>query len=103
MPTSIFRSSAPSSVSHKTTGSAYQAHVNPQWVKLLELLQMNARYVECRGEKLRTDDGRTILDFLSGYCVYNVGHNHPAVLEALHQELDRSGPAMLQSHVAETA
>ena len=64
---------------------------------------MNARYVECRGEKLRTEDGRTILDFLSGYCVYNVGHNHPAVIEALHQELERNGPAMLQSHVAETA
>ena len=60
--------------------TSYQAHVNPQWVRLLELLQMNARYVECRGEKLRTEDGRTILDFLSGYCVYNIGHNHPAVI-----------------------
>src|SRR6476646_10359164 len=103
MPTSTLRSSAQSSVSQEVANSAYQAHANPQWVKLLELLQMNARYVECRGEKLRTEDGRTILDFLSGYCVYNIGHNHPAVVDALHQELDRSGPAMLQSHVAETA
>ncbi len=103
MPTSTLRSSAQSSVSQEVANSAYQAHVNPQWVKLLELLQMNARYVECRGEKLQTEDGRTILDFLSGYCVYNIGHNHPAVVEALHRELDRSGPAMLQSHVAETA
>jgi ornithine--oxo-acid transaminase len=103
MPTSTLRSSAQSSVSQEVANSAYQAHVNPQWVKLLELLQMNARYVECRGEKLQTEDGRTILDFLSGYCVYNIGHNHPTVVEALHQELDRSGPAMLQSHVAETA
>lgn len=103
MPTSTSRSSAQSSVTQETANSAYHAHVNPQWVKLLELLQMNARYVECRGEKLRTEEGRTILDFLSGYCVYNIGHNHPAVVEALHQELDRNGPAMLQSHVAETA
>jgi ornithine--oxo-acid transaminase len=84
-------------------GASYQAHVNPQWVRLLNLLEMNARYVECRGERLRTSQGRTILDFLSGYCVYNIGHNHPHVISALHEELDRQGPAMLQSHVAELA
>jgi ornithine--oxo-acid transaminase len=39
------------------------------------------------------------LDFLSGYCVHNTGHNHPDIVEALKQELDRYGPAMLQSHV----
>lgn len=92
-----------SSPTHVTGSSNYGAHVNPQWVRLLDLLEMNTRYVDCRGEKLRTEDGRTILDFLSGYCVYNVGHNHPAVVEALHQELDRNGPSMLQSHVAEAA
>src|SRR5450432_1949226 len=83
--------------------TAYQRHVNPQWVRLLSLLEMNARYVHCRGERLTTDDGRTILDFLSGYCVYNAGHNHPRIVAALHEELDRNGPSMLQSHVAETA
>ncbi|HVJ09136.1 MAG TPA: aspartate aminotransferase family protein [Acidisarcina sp.] len=112
MPNSAART--PSSPSKQVTPSAnpkgnadpngnYGAHVNPQWVRLLELLGMNTRYVECRGEKLFTEDGRTILDFLSGYCVYNVGHNHPAILDALHRELDRNGPSMLQSHVAETA
>ena len=44
-----------------------------------------------------------LLDFLSGYCVHNVGHNHPAIIEALHAELDRRGPAMLQSHVPDLA
>lgn len=82
---------------------SYQEHVNPQWVRLLSLLEMDARYVRCRGERLTTEDGRTILDFLSGYCVYNAGHNHPRIIDALHQELDRNGPSMLQSHVAETA
>lgn len=54
-------------------------------------------------ETLRTSDGRLILDFLSGYCVYNAGHNHPAIVDALHRELDRRGPSMLQSHVASIA
>src|SRR5947209_3011184 len=81
----------------------YADYVNPQWVKLLDLLGMNATYTRCTGAELFTKDGRMILDFLSGYCVHNVGHNHPAVVAALKDELDRSGPAMLQSHVPELA
>jgi len=82
---------------------AYSDHVNPQWVRLLDLLGMNATYTRCTGTELYTKDGRIILDFLSGYCVHNVGHNHPSVIAALKDELDRSGPAMLQSHVPELA
>ena len=35
-------------------GSAYSAHVNPQWVRLLNLLQMNVRYERCPGAELFT-------------------------------------------------
>ncbi len=82
---------------------AYAAHVNPQWVRLLDVLGMNAQYKRCAGVELFTEDGRCILDFLSGYCVHNTGHNHPAIVAALKDELDLSGPAMLQSHVPENA
>jgi ornithine--oxo-acid transaminase len=81
----------------------YSEHVNPQWVKLLDLLQMNTQYDRCSGSELFTVDGRRILDFLSGYCVHNAGHNHPVIVEALKDELDRSGPAMLQSHIPQLA
>jgi ornithine--oxo-acid transaminase len=81
----------------------YAAHVNPQWVRLLNLLEMDVEYTECRGERLQTADGRTILDFLSGYCVYNAGHNHPHIVDELQRELSQRGPSMLQSHVAATA
>jgi ornithine--oxo-acid transaminase len=77
--------------------------VNPQWVRLLDVLQLNVRYTRCVGIELHTDDGRRILDFLSGYCVHNAGHNHPGIIEALKDELDQCGPAMLQSHVPELA
>ncbi len=86
-----------------TTETLYQERVNPQWVRLLNVLQMNVRYTRCLGAELYTEDGRRIVDFLSGYCVHNVGHNHPGVIEALKEELDRNGPAMLQSHVPELA
>lgn len=81
----------------------YRDHVNPQWVRLLELLRMNVRYLRCSGVRLYADDGRSFLDFLSGYCVHNLGHNHPHVVAALEAELRRQGPAMVQSHVPELA
>jgi ornithine--oxo-acid transaminase len=81
----------------------YRAYVNPEWSKLLNVLEMDVGYERCLGAELFTIDGRRILDFLSGYCVHNAGHNHPAIVSALHAELDRNGPAMLQSHVPELA
>jgi ornithine--oxo-acid transaminase len=81
----------------------YSEHVNPQWVRLLNLLQMNVRYERCAGAELFMADGRRILDFLSGCCVHNTGHNHPEIVAALADELARGGPAMLQSHVPELA
>jgi len=64
---------------------------------------MNVRYERCLRSELFTSDGRRILDFLSGYCVHNVGHNHPAVVAAIRYELESCGPAMIQSHVADSA
>jgi ornithine--oxo-acid transaminase len=81
----------------------YARAVNPQWIRLLQLLQMNVQYERCVGAELFTTKGRRILDFLSGYCVHNLGHNHPAIISAIKDELDRQGPAMLQSHVPERA
>jgi ornithine--oxo-acid transaminase len=81
----------------------YAAHVNPQWVRLLDLLGMNVRYERSVGDELWAENGIRYLDFLSGYCVYNIGHNHPRLVTELQAELGRGGPAMLQSHVAELA
>ena len=66
----------------------YEKWVNPQWVGLLDVLQMKARYNCCIGTELHTEDRRTILDFNSGYCVHNAGHNHPRIKSAIVAELD---------------
>ncbi|MGZ4788135.1 MAG: aspartate aminotransferase family protein [Terriglobales bacterium] len=81
----------------------YRTYVNPQWVRLLDVLDMNVRYTRASGAWLYTADGRRILDFLSGYCVHNTGHNHPSIVSALQQELAAEGPAMVQSHVPDRA
>ena len=95
--------SATASERHATSQELYREHVNPQWVRLLDTLRMNVRYARCRGAELFAENGRRYLDFLSGYCVHNIGHNHPDVVTALESELRREGPGMLQSHVPELA
>ena len=90
-------------VESEHVSARYAQHVNPQWARLLGLLEMDVRYERCVGAELFTADGRRIVDFLSGYCVHNVGHNHPDVVEALQRELLRCGPAMIQTHVADLA
>src|SRR6202795_3076207 len=83
--------------------SNYNDYVNPQWVTLLNLLGMNVEYERCLGCELFTKDDRRVLDFLSGYCVHNTGHNQSTIIQALKNEMDKCGPAMLQSHVPEIA
>lgn len=50
---------------YSDTSSLYSDYVNPQRVRLLDLLQMNVRYERCSGCELSTSDGRRVLDFLS--------------------------------------
>jgi len=89
--------------SNKSCDDLYANHVNPQWVRLFNTLGMNVRYDLCQGAELWTEDKRRILDFLSGYCVYNMGHNHPGIIAALEDELQRRGATMLQSHIPQLA
>jgi ornithine--oxo-acid transaminase len=93
----------PTASATTVSASQYFDYVNPQWVRLLDVLDMNVTYDRCLGTELFTSDDRRILDFLSGYCVHNIGHNHPYLVSRLKEELDRCGPAMLQSHVPELA
>jgi ornithine--oxo-acid transaminase len=65
---------------------------------------MNVQYEHCVGPELYTRNvGGASWIFFLGYCVHNMGHNHPAIINAIKDELDRRGPAMLQSHVPEHA
>ena len=46
-------------------------------------------FVEGRGTRLFDDDGREYLDFVSGLGVVNLGHSHPAVIEAVREQVGR--------------
>ena len=41
------------------------------------------------GVFLYTTDGKRFLDFISGIAVSSLGHNHPKVIKALHEQIDK--------------
>lgn len=87
------------SVPSTSVEDLYAEFVNPQWVRLIKSLSLDRRFIEARGAELRTEDGEVFLDLLGGYGVYNVGHNHPYVAQALIDEIRSLRPSMLQSHI----
>ena len=67
---------------------AYRAHLSVNYADLLERLDLATAIEEAKGAVLRDARGRTFIDFVAGYGVFNFGHNPPAIVRALRDELD---------------
>ncbi len=75
----------------------YSGRVNSQWARLMDIMGMDVNYSSCKGMELVTEDGNTYKDFLSGYCVQNLGHNNKYIADALIDEIKSQGPVILQN------
>src|SRR5260370_37137499 len=53
-------------------------------------------YERAEGGYLYGGDGVRYADFLSGFGVFGIGHNHPVVRKALHDALDAELASMVQ-------
>lgn len=73
----------------------YAHYVNPGLVELLKALDYGRDFVRTRGMRLYDAEGREYLDFLAGFGVHNIGHNHPRLLAALQNALAAEAPSML--------
>ena len=51
--------------------------------------RLPVEFVEAHGAVLTDSEGRDFLDFLGGIGAASLGHCHPAVVEALHRQIDR--------------
>ena len=71
------------------------AYVNPDYVDLLEAFDFGRYFVWAKGSKLRDEEGREYVDFLAGFGVHNIGHNHPRLVQRLKEALDSGRPSML--------
>ncbi len=78
----------------------HHAHLNRTLVKVLRTIGFDKVYARAEGAYLYDMDGLDYLDFLSGYGVFNIGRNHPAIKQALHDVLDLDLPNMVQMDCA---
>ncbi len=84
---------------HRRLGENYELHakyINPTWARVARLIGYDKVYTRAEGCYLYDADGRRYLDCVSGFCVSNVGHNHPAVRRALSRALEESLPSLVQ-------
>jgi acetylornithine/succinyldiaminopimelate/putrescine aminotransferase len=74
----------------------YAKYVNPPWARVTQLIGYDKVYSKAEGCHLYDTDGRRYLDCVSGFCVSNIGHNHPTVRKALQDALSESLPNLIQ-------
>jgi len=80
-------------------GEAYDLHrryLNPQFVRVLEVIGFNRNYSSAKGARLIDEKGQEVLDFLAGFGVFNIGRNHPLVAQVVREMLDADPPSMIQ-------
>ena len=74
----------------------HERYINTTLVKVQRTIGFDKVYAHASGAYLYDMDGKDYLDFLSGYSVYNIGRNHPAVKKAIADVLEMDLPNMVQ-------
>ena len=78
-------------------------HLNEQMVRVLKAIGYDVGFRSGRGQYLYDRDGTQYLDLLSGWGVFALGRNHPAVRDALKAVLDSDLPNLVQMDVSALA
>ena len=78
-------------------------HLNEQMVRVLKTIGYDVGFCRGRGQYLYDRDGAEYLDLLSGFGVFALGRNHPAVRDALKSVLEAELPNLVQMDVSALA
>src|SRR6186713_1759546 len=83
--------------------SMHARHLNEQLVRVLKTIGYDVGFQKGQGQYLFDRDGARYLDLLSGFGVFAIGRNHPALREALKGVLDSDFPNLVQLDVSTLA
>ena len=78
-------------------------HLDEQMVKVLRTIGYDVGFCRGEGQYLYDREGNRYLDLLSGFGVFAIGRNHPAVRDALKCVLDGKLPNLVQMDVSTLA
>ena len=81
----------------------HRRHLNEQMVRVLKAIGYDVGFCSGKGQYLYDRDGNRYLDLLSGFGVFAIGRNHPALCEALKSVLDSDLPNLVQMDVSTLA
>jgi ornithine--oxo-acid transaminase len=87
-------------------GDRYETHVrhlNEQMVRVLRTIGFDVGFCRGEGQYLFDRAGARYLDLLSGFGVFAIGRNHPALREALRSVIDADLPNLVQFDVSPLA
>jgi ornithine--oxo-acid transaminase len=77
----------------------HSRHLNEQMVRVLRTIGYDVGFCKGQGQYLYDREGNRYLDLLSGFGVFAIGRNHPAVRDALKSALDADLPNLVQLDV----
>jgi ornithine--oxo-acid transaminase len=83
--------------------SLHARHLNEQLVRVLKTIGYDVGFQKGQGQYLFDRDGARYLDLLSGFGVFAIGRNHPALRQALKSVLDADLPNLVQMDVSTLA
>jgi ornithine--oxo-acid transaminase len=78
----------------------HERYLNAQMVRVLKTIGYDVDFVSAEGAHLTDAAGDRYLDLLSGFGVFAIGRNHPAVVDALKQLLDERLANLVQMDVS---
>ena len=83
--------------------SLHARYLNEQLVRVLKTIGYDVGFQKGQGQYLFDREGARYLDLLSGFSVFAIGRNHPALREALKSVLDSDLPNLVQLDVSTLA
>jgi ornithine--oxo-acid transaminase len=81
----------------------HSRNLNEQMVRVLKAIGYDVGFCRGEGQYLYDREGTRYLDLLSGFGVFAIGRNHPALREALKSILDSELPNLVQMDVSTLA
>ena len=81
----------------------HSRHLNEQMVRVLRAIGYDVEFCRGSGQYLFDREGARYLDLLSGFGVFAIGRNHPALRHALKSVLDADLPNLVQLDVSTLA
>ncbi len=80
--------------------SLHSKYLNEQMVRVLRTIGYDVGFCSGSGQYLYDRAGTKYLDLLSGFGVFAMGRNHPAIRDALKNVLDADLPNLVQMDVS---